>query len=230
MIFINEQLDKLKDENGIVQVNKKQNAYPHLYDEKGKELCNFYVGYDEANENLLVETTINDTETIKQKLGEFIKEQKLFLKNRKQKLQKELAVCDKRIKAINTVLADKGLSREFTKADCCRSMYEKLPEGETSNRGKVGIISMECLAADYRKPEYQLFRLEGGFGCSPTNGGNACFGKFCADGSEARMERFDFLGIANAEVEKIAEELEAGWSGGASGCAEKEREPDEPEM
>ena len=44
------------------------------------------------------------------------------------------------------------------------------------------------------------------------------------------MERFDFLGIANAEVEKIAEELEAGWSGGASGCAKKEREPDEPEM
>ena len=85
MIFINEQVDKLYDVNGIVQVNKKQNAYPHLYDEKGKELCNFYVGYDEANENLLVETTINDTETIKQKLGEFIKEQKLFLKNRKQK-------------------------------------------------------------------------------------------------------------------------------------------------
>lgn len=138
-------------------------------------------------------------------------------------------MCDKRIKALNTVLADKGLS-EFTKADCCRSMYEKLPEGEISNRGKVGIISMECLAKDYRKPEYQLFRLEGGFGCSPTNGGNACYGKFCADGSEARMERFDFLGIANAEAEKIAEELEAGWSGGASGCAEKEREPDESEM
>lgn len=229
MIFINQQLDKLKDENGIVQVNKMQNAYPHLYDKNGKELRKFYVGYDEANENLLVETTLKNTKTIKQKIGEFIREQKKYLKDCKQALQNELTVCDKRIKAINAVLADKGLS-EFTKADCCRSMYEKLPEGETSNRGKVGIISMECLAKDYRKPEYQLFRLEGGFGCSPNNGGNACFGKFCADGSEARMERFDFLGIANAEVEKIAEELEAGWSGGASGCAVKEREPDEPEM
>ena len=224
MIFINKQLDNLKDENGIIQVNKMQNAYPHLYDKNGKELRNFYVGYDEANENLLVETTVNDAEAIKQKVGEFIRDQKKYLKDCKQELQKSLAVCDKRIKAINTVLVDKGLSNEFTKADCCRSMYEKLPEGETSNRGKVGIISMECLAQDYKKPEYQLFRLEGGFGCSPTNGGNACFGKFCADGSEARMERFDFLGIANAEVEKIAEELEAGWSGGAGATIEREPE------
>lgn len=229
MIFVNKQLDNFKDENGIVQVDKVQNAYPHLYDKNGKELRDFYVCYDEANENLLVETTLNEAEVIEHKLGEFIRDQKNYLKDCKQELQKNLTVCDKRIKAINMVLADKGLS-EFTKADCCRSMYEKLPEGETSNRGKVGIISIECLANDYRKPEYQLFRLEGGFGCSPTNGGNACFGKFCADGSEARMERFDFLGIANAEVEKIAEELEAGWSGGASGCVEREREPDEPEM
>lgn len=229
MIFVNKQLDKFKDGNGIVQINKMQSAYPHLYDKNGKELHNFYVGYDEANENLLVETTLNDSEVIKQKISEFIRDQKKYLNDCKHELTKSLTVCDKRIKAINAVLADKGLS-EFTKADCCRSMYEKLPEGETSNRGKVGIISMECLTKDYRKPEYQLFRLEGGFGCSPTNGGNACFGKFCADGSEARMEKFDFLGIGNEEVEKIAQELEAGWSGGASGCAEREREPDGPEM
>lgn len=223
MIFVNTQLDKFKDENGIVQINKMQNAYPHLYDKNGKELRNFYVGYDEANENLLVETTLNDPEAIKSHVEQFIKEQRQLIKAEQQRLQKQLVVYDKQIKAMNAVLSDRGL-KEFTKADCSRSMYEKLPEGETSNRGKVGIISMECLAKDYRKPEYQLFRLEGGFGCSPTNGGNACFGKFCADGSEARIERFDFLGIASAEVEKIAEELEAGWSGSASGCAEKERE------
>lgn len=106
------------------------------------------------------------------------------------------------------------------------SMYE----GTESNIGKIGIIPLSGLTNDYKKPEYQLFRLDGGFGCSPAGRGNSCFGKFCADGSEARMEKFDFIGIGNAEVEKIAQELEVGWSGGASGCAERERELDGPEM
>lgn len=229
MIFINQQLDKLKDENGIVQVNKMQNAYPHLYDKNGKELRNFYVGYDEANENLLVETTLNDTAAIKQMLGEFIRDQKKYLNDCKKELQKDLAVCDKRINALNTIFADKEL-REFTKADCCRSMYDEVPEGETDNRGKVCILPLDFLSADYRKPEYQLFRIGSGFGCTPTGRGNACYGYFCANGDECRIEKYDFLGVANDEAVKIAEELEEGWTGGASGCAEKEREPDEPEM
>ncbi len=229
MIFINKQLDNLKDENGIVQVNKMQNAYPHLYDEKGKELCDFYVGYDDANENLLVETTLNDAKAIDQKVSEFIRDQKKYLKDCKQELQKDLIVCDKRIKAINAVLADKGLS-EFTKADCCRTMYEAPADGALDNSGKVCIIPLDKLSEKYRKPEYQLFRVQSGFGVTPSASGNACYGYFCADGERCRWERYNFLGVANAEAEKIAEELEAGWTGGASGCAEKEREPDEPEM
>lgn len=230
MIFINQQLDKLKDGNGIVQVNKMQNAYPHLYDKNGKELHNFYVGYDEANENLLVETTLNDAEAIKQKVGEFIRDQRKYLKDCKQELKKDLIVCDKRIKTINTVFADRGL-REFTKADCCRSMYDDVPEGEEDNSGRVCIIPLEKLGERFRKPEYQLFRVQSGFGVRPSASGNACYGHFSVDGEKCRWEKYNFLGVGNAEVEKIAQELEAGWSGGASGCAEKEREPDDgPEM
>lgn len=109
-------------------------------------------------------------------------------------------------------------------------MYDEVPEGETDNRGKVCILPLDFLSADYRKPEYQLFRIGSGFGCTPTGRGNACYGYFCANGDECRIEKYDFLGVANDEAVKIAEELEEGWTGGASGCAEKEREPDEPEM
>lgn len=229
MIFVNKQLDKFKDENGDTHIYKMHEAFPHLYSKNDVKHSDFFVWFDDKNENLIVETTIEDSKAIEDRVKLFIRQQKENINREQQNLRGQLAVNEKRLKAMNAVLSDRGL-KEFTKADCCRTMYAKLPEGEISNKGKVGIISMDCLSKEYRKPEYQLFRLEGGFGCSPTNGGNACFGKFCADGSEARMERFDFLGIANAEVEKIAEELEAGWSGGASGCAVKEREPDEPEM
>ncbi len=225
MIFINKQLDRFKDGNDVVQVNKMQNAYPHLYDKDGNKIKDFFVGFDEQNENLLVETSIKDDKEIRQKVEQFIREQKQYIKAEQQKLQKQLNVYDKRIRAMNAVLSDRGLS-EFTKEDCCRSMYE----GTESNIGKIGIIPLSGLTNDYKKPEYQLFRLDGGFGCSPAGRGNSCFGKFCADGSEARMEKFDFIGIGNAEVEKIAQELEVGWSGGASGCAERERELDGPEM
>lgn len=128
-----------------------------------------------------------------------------------------------------TMLSDRKL-KEFTKADCCRSMYDEVPEGKTDNSGKVCIIPLEKLDKRFRKPEYQLFRVQAGFGVRPSASGNACYGHFCIDGEQCRWERFNFLGVGNAEVEKIAEQLEAGWSGGASGCAEKEREPDEPEM
>ena len=100
----------------------------------------------------------------------------------------------------------------FTKEDCIRSMYGEAPND--SNEGCVGILKLshiETFKPEYQKPEYQLFRIQGGFGASPSKMGNAVFGYFCADGEECRQERYQFIGIANEEVTRYAEELEKKW-------------------
>lgn len=218
-------MDKFKDSSGEVHINKMHEAFPHLYDKNDKKKGDFFAEFDETNKNLIIETTINDGTQIKERTERFIFERRKFIAEEQKKINELTVIYNRQLIAMETMLSDRDL-KEFTKADCCRSMYDQVPEGETSNKGKVCIISLACLAEEYRKPEYQLFRLEGGFGCSPTNGGNACFGKFCADGSEARMERYDFIGVGNDEVEKIAKELEAGWSGGTGANAEQERAPE----
>ena len=99
----------------------------------------------------------------------------------------------------------------FTEKDCIRSMYDSV-EGD-SNAGCIAIINLSRVnfKPEFRKPEFQLFRLQSGFGVSPSKMGNACFGTFCADGETCRRERYEFLGIANEEVTKYAEQLEAVW-------------------
>ena len=96
----------------------------------------------------------------------------------------------------------------FTEKNIVRSMYDKT-ERPTGNIGLVAILKPSRLVGEFAKPEYQLFRLETGFGCFPTTSGNACYGYFCADGEKCRMERYDFIGIANEATTQIAEELEA---------------------
>ena len=75
----------------------------------------------------------------------------------------------------------------FTGADCCRTMYQPVPNGGFDNEGLVAILKLEMLKPEYQKPEYQLFRLSSGFGCRPSAGGNACFGKYCIDGLFAEL-------------------------------------------
>lgn len=101
----------------------------------------------------------------------------------------------------------------FTAENTVRRMYDKVdaPEG---NAGQVAILKADILSGDYRQPEYQLFRLSGGFGVHPEKMGNACFGRFCADGEECRMEKYDFIGIADEATAAYAEELEAKWKNG----------------
>ncbi len=111
----------------------------------------------------------------------------------------------------------------FTKADCCRTMYDRPTDGTLDNSGKVCIIPLEKLNEKFRKPEYQLFRVLSGFGIDPSTSGNACYGYFCVDGERCRWERYNFFGVGNEEVEKYAQELESVWSGGAGGQVDKER-------
>ena len=161
---------------------------------------------------MLIETRLGNAEEIKAKTEQFIIKQKQFINEERQKLKEQIAAYDMQLKVLNDVMPDKGL-KEFTKADCCRSLYDDLPEGKTDNEGCVCIIPLDKLEKKYRKPEYQLFRIQSGFGTRPSARGNACYGYFCADGEQCRWERYKFLGVGNAEVEKIAEKLEAGWSG-----------------
>ena len=101
--------------------------------------------------------------------------------------------------------------KEFTVDDCLRTMYETPSDGAKSNEGKVCIIPLENLAEEYRRPECQLFRVSGGFGCIPGGIGRACYGRFCIDGERTMWPKGDFLGVANERVERIAEEMEAAW-------------------
>lgn len=103
--------------------------------------------------------------------------------------------------------------KEFTEKDCARSMFDDLPDGEIDNCGKVCVIPLSELTEEYRKPEFQLFRVSGGFGSRPHTIGRTCFGHFCFDGEKTRWFREDFIGVGNAEVEKIAQEFESAWQG-----------------
>ena len=99
--------------------------------------------------------------------------------------------------------------KTFTSKDCIRGMYDEAPND--SNAGCVGILKIDTFKPEYQQPEFQLFKICGGFGSSPSKMGNAVFGYFCVDGEECRFERPMFIGIANEEVTKIADELEKQW-------------------
>ncbi len=105
----------------------------------------------------------------------------------------------------------KKRKKPFTEEDCCRGMFDDVPDGKETNEGFVAIVPMRNLDTPYKKPDYQLFRLGTGFGCSPTLSGRACYGRLCVNGARVRFEREDLLGIANEEATKYAEELEKEW-------------------
>lgn len=99
----------------------------------------------------------------------------------------------------------------FTAQNTKRSMYATAESVTEGNVGQVGIIKPEFLSKKYRTREYQLFHITGGFGAYPEKMGNACFGFFCATGEETRIEKYEFIGIADDETTKLAAELESKW-------------------
>lgn len=92
----------------------------------------------------------------------------------------------------------------YTEKDTVRSMYD---ESVTDNEGCVAILAPNYLKEKYQKEEYQLFYLQSGFGCKPSTIGNACFGLFCIDAEETRINRYNFIGIANEETTKKGLEM-----------------------
>ena len=65
--------------------------------------------------------------------------------------------------------------------------------------GKVVILREKYFKEEYRKPEYQLFLAQTGFGCEPDKIGRAVYGTFLYDGEYCRVERNDVLGVIKEE-------------------------------
>lgn len=63
--------------------------------------------------------------------------------------------------------------------------------------GKLLIIKPETLKEQFRKPYFQYFYAQSGFGCYPDKLGSKVFGRFLADGEECHFYRSDFLGVAD---------------------------------
>lgn len=64
-------------------------------------------------------------------------------------------------------------------------------------KGKLLILKPQVLQPQFRQKEAQYFYAENGFGCDPNSLGTAVFGHFLANGQKARLERSDFIGIAD---------------------------------
>ena len=64
-------------------------------------------------------------------------------------------------------------------------------------KNKLLIIKPERLNELCRRGEFQYFYATDGFGCSPDSLGRAVFGHFLLDGQKTRLERSDFIGIAD---------------------------------
>ena len=64
-------------------------------------------------------------------------------------------------------------------------------------KGKLLIIKPQVLEPPFRQKETQYFFAQNGFGCDLNSLGTAVFGHFLANGQKARLERSDFIGIAD---------------------------------
>lgn len=64
---------------------------------------------------------------------------------------------------------------------------------------KLLILKPDSLKEIFRKPYFQYFYAQSGFGCYPDKLGGKIFGRFLADGEKGQFRRSDFLGVADKE-------------------------------
>ena len=93
----------------------------------------------------------------------------------------------------------------LTSKECLNDSYKE------DYTNKLLILHPEILNDQSRKPAFQYFYAEGGFGCDPAKLGRKVFGVFLADGEKSRFDRGDFIGVADKEKlpEWAAKRLEA---------------------
>lgn len=75
----------------------------------------------------------------------------------------------------------------------------KCVPGDNEYAEKLLILRPTSLKEQFRKPYYQYFYAQSGFGCYPDKLGAKVFGKFLADGEECHFYRSDFLGVADKD-------------------------------
>lgn len=61
--------------------------------------------------------------------------------------------------------------------------------------GKIVVLNVDRLNEEYRKPQFQLVRAFGGFGCKPHTLGSKVFVEFLEDGEHSTFRRGDFIGV-----------------------------------
>ena len=64
---------------------------------------------------------------------------------------------------------------------------------------KLLILKPTALIDEFRKPYFQYFYAQSGFGCYPDKLGGKVFGKFLADSEDCCFHRSNFLGVADTE-------------------------------
>ena len=97
------------------------------------------------------------------------------------------AVLDGFINLTRKAFSELGL---YDKSQCLDTKGE--PADYT---GKVLVIRPDWLKDRYKRPEFQLFYADSGFGCSPKASGRKVFGQFLYDGEKTHLDRGDFIGI-----------------------------------
>ena len=81
----------------------------------------------------------------------------------------------------------------LTSKECIDDSYKE------DYTNKLLILEPEILNDQSRKPAFQYFYAENGFGCNPNSIGRKVFGTFIADGEKSHFSRSDFIGIADKE-------------------------------
>lgn len=65
---------------------------------------------------------------------------------------------------------------------------------------RVCVLNHHALTKRYQLPRYQLFKVNGGFGCQENSPGTTVFGQYLVDGEQDRRERKELIGIATDEL------------------------------
>ena len=81
----------------------------------------------------------------------------------------------------------------FARERCSAGMYDENVEG------KVLVLSPDALKESAWSQESQLWLATGGFGCDPKASGRAIYATCLGDGTEARWNREDFVGVLDEQ-------------------------------
>lgn len=75
-----------------------------------------------------------------------------------------------------------------------------IPTDNLNFENKIMVLNPFGIKDEYKTPDFQLFLVQSGFGCSPTASGRQVYGRFLADGEYTHFERSRFIGQLKPEL------------------------------